>query len=67
MRSIALLPLLSVALCTSAHGEIYRYTDESGQIHFTQSLDQVPPRFRKSAHGSAVTERESPPPPGREF
>jgi aspartyl protease family protein len=63
MRSLALLPLLAVALSTAAHGEIYRYTDESGQIHFTQSLDQVPPRFRESAHGSAVTERESPPPP----
>ena len=65
MRSVALLPLLAVALCTPARGEIYRYTDESGRIHFTQSLDQVPPRFLESARGNAVAERETsrPPPP----
>jgi clan AA aspartic protease (TIGR02281 family) len=63
MRRVALLPLLAVALSIPAHGEIYRYTDETGQIHFTQSLDQVPPRFREKAHGSAVTERVAPQPP----
>jgi clan AA aspartic protease (TIGR02281 family) len=33
----------------AAAGEIYRWTDEQGQLHFTESLVQVPPQYRSAA------------------
>jgi len=30
-------------------GEIYRWTDTQGRLHFTESLDQVPPQYRSAA------------------
>lgn len=48
-----LAPVLLAASCLLLAGpaasEIYRWTDESGQVHFTQSLGQVPARFRRQA------------------
>jgi len=34
---------------TAAAGEIYRWTDAEGRLHFTQSLEQVPPEHRAEA------------------
>ena len=31
----------------AASAEIYRWTDEAGVVHFSQSLDGVPPRYRE--------------------
>ena len=36
-----------------ASGEIYRWTDAAGRLHFTQSLDKVPPEHREAARRSA--------------
>jgi hypothetical protein len=33
----------------SAPGEVYRWVDEKGELHFTGDLDQVPPRYRHRA------------------
>ncbi len=51
---VALLP------ASSATSEIYKWTDESGQVHFTQNLDQVPGRYR------AVAEARAKAPSGRD-
>jgi hypothetical protein len=37
---------LALLIGGSAPAEIYRWTDENGQPHFTSSLEKVPPRFR---------------------
>jgi len=44
---IATLPGISAA-------EIYRWTDASGQLHFAQSLNQVPGRYRRQAQQQAA-------------
>jgi aspartyl protease family protein len=41
-----------------AAAEIYRWTDAEGRLHFTQSLDQVPPQYRDRAKQDA---RQQPP------
>ncbi|MBW2495245.1 MAG: aspartyl protease family protein [Deltaproteobacteria bacterium] len=48
--------LLALLLQTSdASAEIFRWTDEAGNLHFAQSIQQVPPRYRKQAlEGSAA-------------
>jgi clan AA aspartic protease (TIGR02281 family) len=38
-----------LALGGDVRAEIYKWTDASGQLHFSQSLDQVPPAKREAA------------------
>ena len=52
VRSLA-APLLALLVAAPAGAEVYRWTDEHGGIHFTQSLDQVPARYREAARASA--------------
>jgi clan AA aspartic protease (TIGR02281 family) len=44
-----------VAAAVSAHGEIYRWTDARGQIHFTERIDQVPRDQREAARAGAAS------------
>src|SRR5262245_41003564 len=47
-------PLLAWLACwPAAAGEIYRWTDPQGRVHFTQDLSQVPPEQRATAAGAA--------------
>jgi aspartyl protease family protein len=46
VRALVVALLLAV---DPAAAEIYRWTDESGRVNFTQDLGQVPPRYRKQA------------------
>ena len=52
VHQLSLILLLGLA-DTAGGAEIYRWIDESGAMHFTQSLEQVPPRYRKDARESA--------------
>jgi micrococcal nuclease len=47
-RSIApgMLLLLLLTLCREGSAEIYRWVDQSGQVHFTDDVSQVPPEYR---------------------
>jgi clan AA aspartic protease (TIGR02281 family) len=53
------LPLAALVLVLAAaepsRGEIYRWTDAEGRLHFTGSLDQVPPDQREAARRAAET------------
>jgi clan AA aspartic protease (TIGR02281 family) len=56
MRTGSLSIALGLALwlgASSASGEIYRWTDAQGRIHFTQRLDQVPVEQRAAARSKA--------------
>jgi len=44
---------LALALAGPAGGEIYRWVDESGKVHFTQDLGKVPARHRRAAEAAA--------------
>jgi len=55
-----------LALCTflsppppSAAGEIYRWTDEAGRVHFTEDLSRVPREQRPAARSAARQEAEA--------
>jgi len=62
MRRLARWLCLAFALAPlAAGGEIYQWTDEQGQIHFTQDLNQVPARHRSQAELRAM----APPEEGR--
>jgi len=43
-----------------ARAEIYQWTDESGRLHFSQSLDKVPPGKRAEAKRAAEARKQSP-------
>jgi len=40
------LAVLALLIGASAEAEIFRWTDEKGQPHFTSSREKVPPRYR---------------------
>jgi clan AA aspartic protease (TIGR02281 family) len=47
--------LLALLLQTSdASSEIFRWTDESGNLHFAQSIQKVPAQYRKQALGQSA-------------
>jgi clan AA aspartic protease (TIGR02281 family) len=50
-----ILPLtaLALAIAGAAHGEVYRWTDAEGRLHFTGNLEQVPPDQREAARRGA--------------
>lgn len=43
---VAAWAVLALLIAGSAPAEIYRWTDEKGQPHFTSSPEKVPPRYR---------------------
>lgn len=51
-QSIAVVLALWLG-ATGVHGEIYRWTDAQGRLHFTQNLEQVPPEHRAAARTKA--------------
>jgi micrococcal nuclease len=44
--ALAVLPLLWCVCAAEADGEIYRWVDRAGQVHFTDDYHQVPPESR---------------------
>ncbi len=46
---------LALMLGGSTAADVYRWTDESGKLHFASSLDAVPARYREQASGAAKT------------
>lgn len=48
----AVVGLLAAA---AAHGEIYKWVDETGRMHFAQELHRVPARYRAQAEAGAVS------------
>jgi clan AA aspartic protease (TIGR02281 family) len=64
MRSsaqIAAAALIVAGLCSPARGDIYRWTDADGRVHFTQDLSRVPARARAEAERSARAETRGAP------
>lgn len=51
---LLLILSLIVALPATSAAEIYRWTDSNGQLHFAQSLNQVPANYRKQAKEKAA-------------
>ena len=47
---------------TPAWGIVYQWTDESGTVHYTDDLGQVPPHLRSKAKPVKLTPAATPPP-----
>jgi len=41
---------------SDASSEIFRWVDEAGKLHFSQSIQQVPPEYRKQALGESANQ-----------
>jgi len=69
--AIALAACLLLLLHNPASAETYQWTDKDGNVGFTDSLEKVPPQYRKSAKRvdetkeSTKTFQRVPTPPGR--
>src|SRR3989442_816159 len=71
MKNAALL-LILLLLPALAHAQLYRWVDEVGTVHYTQSMDGIPERYRSetrppaiAAAPSAPAEKRLPPSPAR--
>src|SRR5262245_36781033 len=51
------LATVFLAVTGPARGEIYRWTDAAGRLHFTERIEQVPPEHRDAARESATASR----------
>ncbi|MCH8083564.1 MAG: retroviral-like aspartic protease family protein [Myxococcales bacterium] len=58
MRYSAICLLALVLQTSDASSEIFRWTDEAGNLHFAQSIQQVPPQYRKQALSKSTSKRE---------
>ena len=67
---VPLCLLLAAPAARAQSQEVYTWTDEAGEVHYTNQLDQVPGRYRrtmKAAKGGEVGEvsaKKEPNPPG---
>jgi hypothetical protein len=52
-----LLLLLGLAAGAAAAGEVYRWTDAEGKVHYTSDLERVPQAQREAAKGSVDREK----------
>jgi clan AA aspartic protease (TIGR02281 family) len=58
MRRSAICLLALLLQTSDASSEIFRWTDEAGRLHFAQSIQQVPPQFRKQALDQSAAETD---------
>lgn len=64
MKNLLVLMLLFMA--SSVYGEVYRWKDSAGVLHFSNSLDDVPARYQskvKAMNYGGERKGESPPAP----
>jgi glutaredoxin len=64
--------ILTVFLSGVASGELYRYTDSKGELHFVDDISKVPKKYRKQVNDAGlqgnvnVMDATPSPPPQRE-
>jgi clan AA aspartic protease (TIGR02281 family) len=49
MRLIILLIIVLIAFIPASYGEMYKWVDEKGTIHFTDDLSSIPEKYRPDA------------------
>jgi clan AA aspartic protease (TIGR02281 family) len=57
MRYWVVSLLIALMHTGGASADVYRWTDETGKLHFAQSLQQVPSRYRQQALGQQSAQR----------
>jgi len=65
-RDILLFSLLFFFfLETPCFGQMYRWVDEKGAVHFTDDLSRIPEKYRRDAESRRATEETSAPEPSK--
>lgn len=49
VRFATLLIIISIALVSPCYGEMYKWVDEKGTLHFTDDLSNIPEKYRPDA------------------
>jgi clan AA aspartic protease (TIGR02281 family) len=49
MRVIFLLMIILAVLAPSSYGDMYKWVDERGTVHFTDDLSKIPEKYREDA------------------
>jgi clan AA aspartic protease (TIGR02281 family) len=63
MRGIIPLVILLVVLAPASYGEMYKWMDEKGTVHFTDDLSNIPEKYRENAETRKPTKETSAPQP----
>jgi clan AA aspartic protease (TIGR02281 family) len=58
MRRSAICLLALLLQTSDASSEIFRWIDEAGNLHFAQSIQQVPPQYRKQAFDQSAAKSD---------
>ena len=65
MRFILPVVILLAVLAPASHGEMYKWVDERGAVHFTDDVSNIPEKYRGDAE-TRKSPKETPTPPPRE-
>jgi clan AA aspartic protease (TIGR02281 family) len=61
MRFVITLIVMLAVLVPYSYGEMYRWVDEKGTVHFTDDLSSIPERYRSDAETRKPTKESSSP------
>ena len=63
MRLFILLIMMLAVFVPSSYGEMYKWVDEKGTVHFTDDLSSIPEKYRQDAETRKPSKETSPPQP----
>lgn len=63
MRVISILTILFSIFCSPCYGEMYKWVDEKGGLHFTDDLSNIPERYRPEVERRKSSKEPSSPQP----
>ena len=63
MRFLILFTMVLAVLVSSSYGEMYKWVDEKGAVHFTDDLSNIPEKYREEAETRKPPKESSTPKP----
>lgn len=63
MRHVILCATLFIGIVSLAFGQMYKWVDEKGSVHFTDDRSKIPERYRTEAETRKIPHEASPSPP----
>lgn len=60
MKTLLIIILISIALYSFAHAEVYKWIDDKGTVHFTEDPATIPERSRDKAKQRYIEEDRTP-------
>jgi clan AA aspartic protease (TIGR02281 family) len=63
MRHVILVLAILIGIFSVAFGQMYKWVDEKGTVHFTDDLSKIPEKYRTGVESRKTPKETSPPPP----